>query len=117
KQRRDRRSKGWAIVACNDEVTIILAHDCLHISDIYCCNGSARRHRLEQRVRHLFCIGRQSKQIKRSKDCFGGYLACKNDAVGNTEFARQPLESRPLDAFTRDYEPRSDRSIERCEYP
>ena len=61
KQRRDRPSKGWAIVAGNDEVTIILAHDCFHISNIYCCNGSARRHRLEQGVRHLFCIGRQSK--------------------------------------------------------
>jgi len=47
KQRCDRRSKGWAIVACNDEVAIILAHDSPHISDIHCRNGSARRHRLE----------------------------------------------------------------------
>ena len=105
------------MVAWNDELAIILAHNTLHISDIHCRNGSARCHRLEQSVWHLICIGRQSEYVKRAKDRLGGYLAGKNDAVGNAEFPRQPLKSAPLDAITRDFEPRSDRSIEGCEYP
>ena len=117
KQLCDRRGKGWAIVAWNDELAIILAHNTLHISDINRCNGPARCHRLEQSVWHLLCIGRQSEYVKRAKDRLGGYLAGKNDAVGNAEISRQPLKSAPLDAITRDHEPRSDRSIEGCEYP
>ena len=31
----DRRRKSCTIVACNDEVAIILAHNALHISDVY----------------------------------------------------------------------------------
>ena len=117
KQLCDRRGKGWAIVAWNDELAIILAHNTLHISDINRCNGPARCHRLEQSVWHLLCIGRQSEYVKRAKDRLGGYLAGKNDAVGNAEFTRQPLEAGPINAFTRNYEGCSDRSIECCEYP
>src|SRR6516162_9096687 len=61
KQDRDRRGKGWTIVTRNDEGAIILTHHGLNISDIYRRDGSARRHRLEQCIWHLFCIGRQSE--------------------------------------------------------
>jgi hypothetical protein len=44
-------------------------------------------------------------------------LTRENDAVGNTEFAGQSLESGPFDTFTCNYEPRSNRTIESREYP
>src|SRR4029077_12798191 len=45
------------IVARNDEILVFLAHHPLDISYIDRDHGTARRHCLEQRIRHLLCIG------------------------------------------------------------
>src|SRR4029077_621478 len=53
KQLGDRSDKRSTIIAFDNRIAVFLANDALHISDIHRCNGSARRHRLEERVWHL----------------------------------------------------------------
>ena len=79
-----RRGKSPGIVAIHDELSVILAHNISYISDVDRCNGAARRHRLEQCIRHLLCIGRQRKDVKRAKYRRGVNLTGEDDAIGDS---------------------------------
>src|SRR5438128_728738 len=113
KQFCDRRGKRRAIVALNDEIAVFLAHDAFHISNIHRCNGSARRHGLKERVRHLLRIRRQGEYIKRAKYAFRRHPAGKNDAVGDAELSSQLFEHAALDSVTGYQQPRGRRRAER----
>src|SRR6266566_7219674 len=96
----ERVGKGLGIIPLNDELLVILAHDALHISNVDRCNGATRRHRLEQCIRHLLCIRRHGKDVKRAKNLLGSNLTGEDDTVGNAEPHRQPLERDPLGPLT-----------------
>src|SRR5215469_3963469 len=74
----DSRGKSRCIIAGHDELSVSVAYDALYVSDIDRGNRAACRHRLQQRIRHLLCIGRQRKDVKRTKNRFGRGSTCKN---------------------------------------
>src|SRR5437773_9018563 len=112
KQPCDRSGKRSTIVAFNNEIAVFLTDDALHVSDIHRCNGSARRHRLEERVWHLLRIGRQGEYIECAKYAFRRHLTGEDNAVSNAERARQLFEHAALAPVTGDQQSRGRRKVQ-----
>jgi hypothetical protein len=85
----DRGDKSTFVVAWDNELTVCRGHHGFDIPDIYGSNRKTGGHCLEQRHRHLLCIGGQSEHIEMTQHGFRRYAPSEHDAAPYAEYTYQ----------------------------
>jgi len=112
----DCRSKSRLIITGDNKLAVLFAHDGLHVSYIDRRDGAARRHSLEQCIRHLLCIGRQGKDVKRAENRFRRNPPSENDPIGNAELCSEASQRAAFDPVAGNDEAQRSRVSQHCEH-
>jgi hypothetical protein len=102
----DCRNKSRLVITSNNKLAVLFAHDGLHVSYIDRRDGAACRHSLEQCIRHLLCIGRQGKDVKRAENRFRR----------NPELCGEASQRAALDSVAGNDEAQRSWASEHCEH-
>ena len=94
------------IVPINHQIAVFRRQIGLDVTGIDTGHRQGGRHRLDQRIRHLFSIGGDGKHIHQRIDLLWLFdVTGKDHPIGNAEALSLCLQPRPLDAVARDQQP------------